>query len=166
MEAQGQIACIYRMKSSQRAVGIILLGVGTFFLVAFWGGAISGTRDATMLELFVPIAYLLFAGFFTARAYRNFVALSENAVELQSLVARKKLPFDKIHGRRRYLVRGDENSPSVWHLKLEPNDDRFPTLDFEETYRFDEAFYAWFNALPNLDALDKELSKPSNFGLV
>ncbi len=167
METSGQIARIYRMKSSQRAVGVIFLVVGGFFLFAFWGGAISGERDTTLLELLFPVAFLLFAGFLTACAFRNFIALTESAIELQSLFARKMLPFDKIRGRRRYLDRGDENSPAVWHLKLEPNDDRFPILDIGETsYRLDGSFYSWFNALPDLNALDKLRPKNSNFGLV
>jgi hypothetical protein len=52
-------------------------------------------------------------------------------------------------------------------LKLEPNDDRIPTLEFEETYyTLDDHFFAWFNALPDLDALDKTTPEKSNFGLV
>lgn len=62
---------------------------------------------------------------------------------------------------------GGEDFPSVWYLKLEPNDDRFPVLDFEESYyRLDDYFCEWFNALPDLDALDKVRPKDSNFGLV
>ncbi|MGB8261730.1 MAG: hypothetical protein WCE75_15315 [Terracidiphilus sp.] len=53
----------------------------------------------------------------------------------------------------------------MWYLKLEPNDDRFRTIEFEESYyRLDEVFYEWFRALPDLDALDKSRPKSSNFG--
>jgi hypothetical protein len=62
--------------------------------------------------------------------------------------------------------RGDTNSPDVWHLVLESDDDRYPRIDLEELYRFDEPFYRWFNALPDLDEIDKTRPKTSNFGLV
>jgi hypothetical protein len=55
---------------------------------------------------------------------------------------------------------------SVWHLVLEPNDDRCVKLNIEELYRFDDFFYKWFNELPDLDELDKARPKTSNFGLV
>ena len=79
---------------------------------------------------------------------------------------KRVLPLAKISGRRRYLDRGGEDSPSVWHLVFESNDDRFSKLDIEELYRFDDFFYKWFNALADLDELDKTRPKPSNFGLV
>lgn len=157
----------YRMRSSHRVFCIILLAVGVFFLVAFWGGAISGTREATFLELLFPIGFLLLGGFLTARAFKNVITLSQTAIELQTPFDRSTLPFDKISGRRRYPDRGDDETPSIWHLKLEPNDDRFPTIDFEETYyKLDDFFYSWFRALPDLDALDKIRPKVSSFGLV
>jgi hypothetical protein len=157
----------YRMRSSHRAFCIVLLAVGAFFLAAFWGGAISGTREATFLELLFPIGFLLLGGYLTARAFKNVITLSQTGIELRTLFDRSALPFDKIGGRRRYLDRGGEDTPSIWHLKLEPNDDRFPSVDFEETYyQLDDSFYAWFRALPDLDALDKVRPKTSNFGLV
>jgi hypothetical protein len=39
-------------------------------------------------------------------------------------------------------------------------------MDFEKSFTFDDSFYAWFNALPDLDADDKTVRKDSNFGLV
>ncbi len=154
------------MKSGQRMAGIVLSVLGLVFLVAIWGEVLFGEREANALEMMFPVAYLLFAGFFTVRAFRNMVSLTESAIELRGITDCRVLPFDKINGRRRYLVACDENAPSVWHLVLEPNDDRFPKLDFEETYRFDDAFYAWFSKFPDLDARDKVKHQDSNFGLV
>jgi hypothetical protein len=154
------------MKSGQRFVGITLIVFGLIFGVAIWVGAITGTRDTSFWELIFPIAFVLFAGVFTVRAFRNSVQLSETAIELHGISGDTALPLDKIRGRRRYLERGDENSPSVWHLVLESNDDRFRKLDMEELYRFDESFYQWFNRLPDLDQLDKTKPQTSNFGLV
>jgi len=99
------------------------------------------------------------------RAFRNSVQLSETTIELYGISDNAVLPFDKIRGRRRYLDRGDEDSPSVWHLVLGPNDDRLKKVDIEELYQFDDFFYQWFNGLPDLDELEKTGPKTSNFGL-
>jgi len=142
------------------------MALSVFFLVAFWGGAVSGTREATLTELFVPIAFLTIGGFFTARAFKNYIELSQAEISKQSIFGRSTLPIHKIRGRRRYLDKGGYETPSVWNLKIEPNDDRFPTIEFEESYyTLDDYFYAWFNALPDLDASDKQSPKTSNFGL-
>ena len=165
-KASDQITRVYRMKSWQRFVGIVLLVFGLLFGFVIWGGVISGARDANFLELMFPVAFSLLAGIFTFRAYRNSVRLTERSIERCSFSGNTVLPFDKIRGRRRYLAGGDENSPSVWHLVFEPNDDRFGKIDIEELYRFDDSFYQWFNGLPDLDELDKARSRTSNFGLV
>jgi hypothetical protein len=154
------------MKSGQRLVGIVMLAAGLFFGIAIWGGVLTGARDTNFLELMFPILFSLMAGMFTFRAFRNSVRLTEKSIELCGLSGNTALPFDKIRGRRRYLDKGDENSPSVWHRVLEPNDDRFKKIDIEELYRFDDLFYQWFHTLPDLDELDKTRFKTSNFGLV
>jgi hypothetical protein len=156
----------YRMKSSQRAICITLCVAGLFILLVFWGGVLTGRREPKILEMMFPVVYLVFAGTMTIRSYRNQVALSESAVELRSLQCDNILPLDKIKGRRRYFSPGDDVAPGIWHLVLESNDDRYPKLDIEELYRFDDAFYQWFNQLTDLDESDNHRPKTSNFGLV
>ncbi|MFZ0303284.1 MAG: hypothetical protein WAL75_11375 [Terracidiphilus sp.] len=57
--------------------------------------------------------------------------------------------------------------PRNWHLKVESDDDRYVSLDFQENaFRFDSAFFDWFKSLPDLDELDKTGPKTSDFGLV
>lgn len=133
---------VYRMKSSQRVVAIVLVVAGLLLLVAFWGGVLSGLRDAKFVELMFPVLFLLLAAFFTVRAFRNSVRPSDQVIELRGLSGTNTLPLDKIKGRRRYLSKGNDESPDVWHIVIESNDDRFPKLDIEELYRFEDAFYA------------------------
>jgi hypothetical protein len=33
-------------------------------------------------------------------------------------------------------------------------------------YKYDQAFWPWYNSLPDMDAVDKLRGKDSNFGLV
>lgn len=67
---------VYRMRSSQLIVSIVLLVFGLFFLLATWGGVLSGMRDAKFLEMMFPIAFSLGAAFFIIGAFRNSVHLS------------------------------------------------------------------------------------------
>lgn len=127
---------------------------------------LTGTRDPRFLEMMFPIIFSVAVAIFTFRAFRNKVRLSGTAIELCGLSGKRVLPFDKIRGRRKYFDPGNENSPGVWHLVFEPNDDRFTKIDIEELYQFDSFFYEWFDALPDLDDLDKKRHKPSSFGLV
>ncbi len=158
---------IYRIGWFQRFFCIVFTAFGVVLLIAFWGGAITGTREASWIELMVPILFIVAGGLFSARAFKNYIALSQSEIRMQRVLVLRALPIDKIRGRRRYLVKGDGESPNVWHLKVVSDDDRFPTLDFEESYyTFDDYFWAWFKALPDLDERDKTGPKPSNFGLV
>jgi hypothetical protein len=167
MEYLGGATRIYRIGWGQRVFCIIFMGFSAFLLVGFWGGAISGAREANWIELVIPPVFLTVGGFLTVRAFKDFIALTESAIRHQTLFELRTLPFDRIRGRRRYLVKGDGKSPSVWHLKVESNDDQFPTLDFEESYyTFDEHFRTWFSGLTDLDERDKTGPKVSNFGLV
>jgi len=167
MESTVQTERIYRIGSGHRVFCVAFMALSLFFLVVFWGGAIFGTREASLTELLIPIAFLTVGGFFIARAFKNYVTLSPTEITLQTIFDRQTLPFDKIRGRRRYLDNGGPEGGSTWCLKFEPNDDRFPIIEFEETYyRLDDYFRAWFNALPDLDELDKHRLKTSNFGLV
>jgi hypothetical protein len=159
---------IYRMRPSRRIVGIILVLVGILLVVVIWGGVITGATKPSFIRMMVPILWTIVAGLFAISTIRAQVRVSDTEIEQRTLRRRHTLPFDKIRGRRRYVSRGGEDSPEVRHLVLEPNDDRFPKLDIEEFYGFDERFYQWFNSLPNLDEVDnsKTTAKASNFGLV
>ena len=157
---------VYRMNPRQLIVSSAILVGGLVFSVAIWVQVLAGTREPSFYEMTVSVAITLLACVFTVRAFRSSICLSETAIEKRGLTGTITLPLDKIEGRRRYLDQGDDDSPNVWHLVLEPNDDRFPRLDIEEVYRFDDSFYRWFNGLPDLDELDKRKPKKSNFGLV
>jgi len=134
---------VYRTNAFQRVFSLIFTGFAAFALVAIWYGILSGAREPIFWDMAVPVILVIAGVLFTFRAFRNSVYLSDNAIRFKSLVDDSVLPFDKIKGRRRY-----------------------PKIDLQETYKFDDHFYRWFNALPDLDELDKHRLKTSNFGLV
>jgi hypothetical protein len=61
---------------------------------------------------------------------------------------------------------GSEDGGTTRYLKLEPNDDRLPSLSFPRDCNFDGVFCDWFNNLPDLDAIDKPKTKSLIFGLI
>jgi hypothetical protein len=140
---------VYRMRTSQRVVCLVLVAVGIFFTFAFWRGVLIGEREANFFELFGPVVYLLITAIFTIRAYKNAVLLTADSIELRGLSGRRALPIGKIRGLRRYLSKGDGESPDIWHIVLVRDDDRYNKLDIEELYNFDDVFYGWFKTLPD-----------------
>jgi hypothetical protein len=119
-----------------RAVSVVYLIGGCFFVIAIWGGVISGDREPKIFDMAVPLVLTVTGAFWVAHSFRTSVALRDDAIELCNLFTKKRLPFDAIRGRREYVSRGARSATR--YLKLEPNDDRLPTLEFEKHYAFDD----------------------------
>jgi hypothetical protein len=156
---------VYRMKARQHIVGLAVLVIGVP-LASVLTERLFDAGAPRFFKVVAPVVYALGGILLTIRAFGTSVRLSDTEIELRTWTGSIVLPLNRIEGRRRYLDKGDEHSPSVWHLVLQPNDDRFPKLDIEELYRFDDFFYRWFNSLPDLDEADKRRPKTSNFGLI
>jgi hypothetical protein len=163
-EASPRVTHVYRMNGLYRGASLIFLAVASFLLVAFWGGIATGQKEPKLLEMVLAPLLPIVGGIWVAFAFTSTITLFHDAIELRTLVNRTRLPFTGIQGRREYVVHTDDGN--AHYLKLETNDDRLPTLEFQIDYDFDSTFYDWFNQLPNLDELDKTKPKKSNFGLV
>jgi hypothetical protein len=165
-ESSTRTSRVYRMSIFSRVFGIIFTAFGVIFLVVAWHGILASAKVSRFVEMIISIALVIVGVYFTIRTFRNSVCLSAKSIELRDASGSRVLPFDKIKGQRRYTVEGGGDGVNVHHLVLQPNDDQFPRLDIEENYNFDDFFYRWFNALPDLDELDKTKPKTSNFGLI
>jgi hypothetical protein len=100
----------------------------------------------------------------SAKAFSSRLIFSPTAVERRSILGNRSGSLSAIVGRREYVLRDEHGSTR--YLRLEFGDGS-STLDFGKgLYVFDDAFWRWFNDLPDLDARDKEVHKDSNFGLV
>jgi len=156
---------VYRMRTSQRFVWVVFLAFGVLIGVGEVYGVLSGVAQPTFLTTIFPPVFIALTAIGTLRAFSNWISLSDAEFEACTLRGKRVLPRDKVRGRRKYCDDSAEG-PNVWHLVVETNDDRFPKIDIEELYQFDDYFYRWFNSLPDLDELDKYKLKTSNFGLV
>jgi len=157
---------VYRQKSLRRVLAIVFTAIGLLASLAVWTQTLTGQREATYKDLLVPVALFFIGVLFLYISYTSYVALSPSEVQYRSALRLLTLPLDKIRGRRRYLDDGGAEEASEWRLRIESDDDRYPSLDFQESYyRFDTEFFEWFKSLPDLDELDKLKLKTSNFGL-
>jgi hypothetical protein len=156
---------VYKMKWWRRASAIFFLAVAILSLAGFVWGPLSGQADPKQLGLFVSAILTVAGTCWTISTFESTVTLSRDEIAVRGFFGCKRLQFKEIRGRREYLVRGGGTAPSTRYLKLEPDDDQLSPLKFEKYYTFDDAFYQWFNKLPDLDALDKVKPKTSNFGL-
>ena len=158
----GHAGRAYRVTWFQRAFAVFFLAFSALFLVQMLRDVISGHDEPELWKIGIDSIVVVSCGFWVAHAFKAGVALFDDAIEVRGLFGKKRLRFDEIRGRREYVVKGEEGSTR--YMKLEPNDDRLPTLHFAREYNFDGVFDAWFRGLPDADALDQP--KSSNFGLL
>jgi len=163
-EASSKIVRVYRMNGLYRGASVVFSTVAFFLMISFWIGIATGQKEPKLLEMILVPVFPIVGGVWVAFAFTSTVTLFQDAIELRTLANRKHLPFARIRGRREYVVQSDDGSTR--YLKLEPNDDRLPTLELQQNYDFDSAFYNWFYQLSDLDELDKPKPKKSNFGLL
>jgi len=157
---------VYRMKWWFRASSIIAFALGATFAIKTWGAAITREGEPSFLWPVASLVLLAAGIVWVLDAFGSRVMLSDDRIDVRGLRGRKGLALNAIRGRRTYLVRGmaPDGGGNTTRLKVIPDDDRLPELDFQRDYNFDAAFYEWFHGLSDLDAMDKE-RKPNNFGL-
>ncbi len=91
---------IYRMKTSQRVVSIVLLVVGLLLTVGIWWSVLTGEREPKFLEMMFPIVFSLLGAIFTLSSFQNMVRLSEDVLEFRGSFGTRVLPLDKIKGSK------------------------------------------------------------------
>jgi len=146
----------YRIRWRWRVFAILWTAWGALA----WGRVLStevlGNEDPIWWHFVVASLWIIGGILWIAHVFKATVTLFDDAIESYGLFGRAKLRFDEIHGRREYVVTGGgEDGGTTQYFKLEPNDDRLPTLDFVRDYDFDNIFYEWFKKLPDLSAMDK-----------
>lgn len=157
---------VYRLNVFKKAVVWIVFLVFLIFATAIWTEVLIGQREAKFVELVGSLFGVLLVGYMCFHAMVSTLTVTDNSVELKTGWGKQCLPKARIRGRRKRYSPGDGEGQGEWYLKLESDDDRFPTLEFEQSYDFDSEFNRWFESLTNLDELDQTRPKPSNFGLV
>jgi hypothetical protein len=165
MENPAPIFRFYRPNWAWRTFAILFLGFASAFVIAMFEGLVSGRSEPKPTELAISVVLFIAGVGMAIHVFTTVVGFTQDTIYTRNLLGIISLPLNGIRGRREYVVRGDEGGGTPY-LRLEPDDDRLPTLDFAKNYSFDDAFFRWFYVLRDLDAEDKHVHKDSNFGLV
>lgn len=154
----------YRFPALLR-IGILSAGMVPFAIALGIGlGAIPTAKDDRLGDFLIALFFGLLLQIAVWGVQAAKLTFTQDSVTLRTLFREKSLPLDAIRGRRERIdVIGKSRSHS-WILV--PEDDRLDELSFSRNYNFDESFNAWFQSLPDLDALDKKRTRDANFGLV
>jgi len=120
---------------------------------------VQGRNPAEMVEW---AAITLFAVCWAIYVFGAAIVLSENTIEKRTPLKADSLEFGQIRGRRETVHRNFDGS-YIRYLQVIPRDPLLPMIKFQKFYVFDAAFYAWYDDLPNLDAIDRTRKRDVEF---
>jgi hypothetical protein len=104
------------------------------------------------------------AVFLIAKAFTSTVEFSADSITSGWIFYTRSVEYSRIRGRREFVVQGEESTTR--YLRLETTDGSRPFDVGKNMYAFDERFWTWYRALPDLDAGDQVRGQGSDFGLV
>ena len=82
---------VYRMRPWQHIIGIVFLVFGLVFGIAVWSQVLTGQKEASFLEMMVPVLFTAVAVLILHRASQNYVQVSESALASSELAPTKLL---------------------------------------------------------------------------
>jgi hypothetical protein len=155
---------VYRIKWWRRIFSVFLGVFGLLFLAAQLIMEFDFGDGKHFFSILIGVVILAVGSYAAAKDFKALITLTPDAIQVRNLSGTQQLLLSAIRGRREYVTYSGRSRTR--YLRLEPKNNRQPTLDFERDFNFDQAFFAWFNALPDLDAIDEAARKTSKFGLV
>ncbi len=120
---------------------------------------VQGRNPAAMVEWG---AITLFAACWAIYVFAAVIVLSGDAIEKRTPLKTDSLRFAEIRGRREMVHRNFDGS-YIRYLQVIPRDPLMPVIKFQKFYVFDGAFYAWYDELPDLDAMERTRNRDSEF---
>ena len=151
---------VYRLNPWIRmfSVAFLLFSLlGLFGLLWSQHEGVQGRNPAQMLEW---AGITLFAVCWASYVFAAVIVLSENAIEKRTPLKTDRLRFGEIRGRRETVHRNFDGS-YIRYLQVIPRDPLMPVIKFQKFYIFDAGFFAWYDDLPDLDAMDRKRSVDS-----
>lgn len=121
----------------------------------------AGVQRRNPAETVEWAAITLFALCWAIYVFGAVIVLSSDAIERTPLKT-ESLGFAQIRGRRETVHRNFDGS-YIHYLQVVPRDSLLPLIRFQKFYVFDAAFYAWYDELPDLDAMDRARNRDSEF---
>ena len=158
-----------RAKRVYRLNPWIRLFAGTFLAFSLLGlfGLLwsqhAGLQNRNPAEMVEWAAIALFAVCWAIYVFSAVIVLSEDTIEKRTPLKTDGLRFAEIRGRRETVHRNFDGS-YIRYLKVIPRDALLPEIKFQKFYIFDAAFFAWYDDLPDLDAMDRTRKRDAEFG--
>ena len=150
MEASTLIARVYRLNWRAWIFPVLVFTLGAYGTVGLMRGLLHPTRRFGM---FSTVTLLVVGGLLTASALTTRLILTDDAIELRSILQRNRLAVTEIRGRRESISRGLTGMSDSW--KLEPKESRARSIDIGSFFILDNVFYEWLDKIPSLDEQDE-----------
>ena len=155
-------ARVYRLSPWIRMFSAAFLLFSLLGLVGLLWSQHEGVQGRNPAEMVEWAAIALFAVCWAIYVFRTVIVLSNDTVEKRTPLKTDSLRFGQIRGRRETAHRNFDGS-YIRYLQVVPRDSLLPVIKFQKFYVFDAAFYAWYDDLPNLDAMDDARRRGADF---
>ncbi len=147
--AQTPVSRVYRMHWAIRLLAAAFVLFCLLGLLGIWSGRSTGSaRNPVVTVEWAAIG--LFACGWAIYVFASRIVLLQNAIEMRTPLASRRLRFDAIRGRQE-IVHKNYDGSYIRYLTLIPTDSYLPPIRFQKFYSLDSAFYEWYNKLPNVD---------------
>ena len=155
-------ARVYRLSPWIRLFSAAFLLFSFLGLVGLLWSQHEGVQGRNPAEMVEWAAIALFAVCWAIYVFRTVIVLSNDTIEKRTPLKTDSLRFAQIRGRRETVHRNFDGS-YIRYLQVVPRDSLLPVIKFQKFYVFDAAFYAWYDDLPNLDAMDDARRRGADF---
>jgi len=154
------VARVYRLSWRGWIFPLIVLAAGIDGTVGHLTGSSKPySRDNGM---FGSVSLMVGGVLLAISAFSSKVILSDDAIEMRTIFSKNRLLFSEIRGRRESADIGLTGSETVDRImrniasswKLEPTDNKLNSININNSFALDDAFYEWFNQIPDLDDED------------
>jgi hypothetical protein len=151
---------VYRLSPWIRLFAVAFLAFSVLGLCGLLWSQNAGLQRRNPAETLEWSAITLFAACWTVYVFVAVIVLSQDAIEKRTPLHTVLLRFAQIRGRRETMHRNFDGS-TIRYLQVVPRDSLLPVIKFQKFYVFDAAFYAWYDDLPDLDAMDRRRKSAS-----
>jgi hypothetical protein len=153
---------VYRLSPWIRLFAVAFLAFSLLGLLGLLWSQHAGVQRRNPAETMEWAAITLFAVCWAIYVFGAVIVLSDDAIEKRTPLKTDRLRFAQIRGRRETVHRNFDGS-YIRYLQVVPRDSLLPLIRFQKFYVFDAAFYAWYDELTDLDAMDRARKRDSEY---
>jgi hypothetical protein len=153
MNNSAPFLAVYHVKGVIRAAALAMLATGFIFSAGIVSRVKLGLEPPSAEIALIISLIVLCTVIFALHAFTSSLRFTTDAVEKRSILTVVSIPLDHIRGRRQIAAGGD--GENVRFFVIVPSHRSLPTIKCAEYHEFDDAFYDWFQSLPDLDAKAK-----------